>query len=162
MIRTLIAAEQRASACTACTACFMFDVLQGSMCGCSRATCDAMCGLQILACHVGEYVRFQPRTADFQKEVGPDVRAVLEAALERHSTLSEGDWISVPFAGRTFDLTVQKLRPGRAVSVIGEFCTSVSVSAKDCSCAQTSHVKPCGPACECWPWCCWDDSLLRY
>ncbi len=77
----------------------------------------------------GEYVRFQPRTADFQKEVGPDVRAVLEAALERHSTLSEGDWISIPFADRTFDLTVQKLRPGRAVSVIGE-------SAPLCQCAQ--------------------------
>lgn len=64
-------------------------------------------------------MRFQPRSADFQKEVGADVRAVLEAALERHSTLSEGDWISVPFAGRAFDLFVQKLRPGRAVSVIG-------------------------------------------
>ncbi|EIE20461.1 hypothetical protein COCSUDRAFT_43901 [Coccomyxa subellipsoidea C-169] len=66
----------------------------------------------------GEYVRFQPWSADFQREVGGDVRAVLEAALERHSTLSEGDWISVPFAGTAFDLTVQKLRPGRAVSVI--------------------------------------------
>lgn len=70
-------------------------------------------------------MRFQPRSADFQKEVGGDVRAVLEAALERHSTLSEGDWISVPFAGTAFDLTVQKLRPGRAVSVIGAPCPNV-------------------------------------
>jgi hypothetical protein len=67
----------------------------------------------------GIYVRFQPRAADFQREVGGDVRAVLEAALERHSTLTEGGWISVPFAGGAFELLVQKLRPGRAVSVIG-------------------------------------------
>ncbi len=65
------------------------------------------------------YARFQPRTADFQKDVGDDMRATLEAALARHSTLTEGAWISVPFADQAFELLVQKLRPGRAVSVIG-------------------------------------------
>ena len=65
------------------------------------------------------YARFQPRSAAFQAEVGDDVRPVLEAALAAHSALSEGAWIGVPFAGATHELLVQKLRPARAVSVIG-------------------------------------------
>jgi len=67
----------------------------------------------------GVYARLQPATADFQKEVGGDVREVLEAALARHSTLCEGDWLTAEHAGRAFELHVQKLRPARAVSVIG-------------------------------------------
>ena len=67
----------------------------------------------------GEYARFQPRTAEFQRAVGEDVRGALEAALARHSALTQGDWIRVPFAGRDFELLVQKTRPGKAVSVIG-------------------------------------------
>ena len=67
----------------------------------------------------GEYARFQPRTAEFQRAVGEDVRGALEAALARHSALTQGDWIRVPFAGQDFDLLVQKTRPGKAVSVIG-------------------------------------------
>ena len=47
------------------------------------------------------------------------MRPVLEAALAAHSALSEGAWIGVPFAGATHELLVQKLRPARAVSVIG-------------------------------------------
>lgn len=66
----------------------------------------------------GEYARFQPRAADFQQAVGDDVRGVLEAALARHSTLTQGNWISVPFGGQEHELLVQKTRPGTAVSVI--------------------------------------------
>lgn len=43
----------------------------------------------------GTYVRFQPRTADFQREVGDAVGEVLTAALFTHSVLTEGDWIQV-------------------------------------------------------------------
>lgn len=67
----------------------------------------------------GVYARLQPAAADFQREVGDDVREVLEAVLARHSTLSEGDWLTAEHAGRAFDLRVQKLRPAAAVSVIG-------------------------------------------
>ena len=70
----------------------------------------------------GEYARFQPRTAEFQQAVGEDVRGALEAALARHSTLTQGNWIRVPFGGQDFELLVQKTRPGKAVSVIGP-CT---------------------------------------
>ena len=49
-----------------------------------------------------------------------DVRSVLEAALVRHSTLTQGNWISVPFGGQEHELLVQKTRPGTAVSVIGQ------------------------------------------
>ena len=43
----------------------------------------------------------------------------LEAALARHSDLTKGDWIRVPFGGQDFELLEQKTRPGKAVSVIG-------------------------------------------
>ena len=76
----------------------------------------------------GEYARFQPRTAEFQRAVGGDVRGALEAALARHSALTQGDWIRVPFAGQDFDLLVQKTRPGKAVSVIGP-CTIPDLAA---------------------------------
>lgn len=69
--------------------------------------------------HAGEYVRFQPRAAGFQDAVKNDVRGVLEAALGRHSTLTQGNWIRVPLAGQEYELLVQKTRPGKAVSVIG-------------------------------------------
>ncbi len=67
----------------------------------------------------GEYARLQPAEAGFQKGVGGDVREVLEAALARHSTLSEGDWLDAQYGGRAYALRVQKLRPAAAVSVIG-------------------------------------------
>ena len=76
-------------------------------------------GLMHCLAWAGVYARLQPAAAGFQKEVGGDVREVLEAALARHSTLSEGDWLTAEHAGRTFDLRVQKLRPAAAVSVIG-------------------------------------------
>ena len=68
----------------------------------------------------GVYARFQPRAAGFQQAVGDDVRGVLEAALARHSTLTQGNWISVPFGRQEHELLVQKTRPGTAVSVIGQ------------------------------------------
>lgn len=70
----------------------------------------------------GTYVKFQPRHAAFQKAVGDDVSAVLEAALATHSCLSAGDWLRVAgaAAGPPYDLRVLELRPGSAVSVIGE------------------------------------------
>ncbi len=73
----------------------------------------------LLLC-AGEYARFQPRAAGFQQAVGGDVRGVLEAALARHSTLTQGDWISVSVAGQEHELLVQKTRPGTAISVIGK------------------------------------------
>ena len=76
-------------------------------------------GLMHCLARAGVYARLQPAAAEFQKEVGGDVREVLEAALARHSTLSEGDWLSAEHAGRAYDLRVQKLRPAAAVSVIG-------------------------------------------
>ena len=95
----------------------------------------------------GVYARFQPRTADFQKDVGDDVRVTLEAALERHSTLTEGNWISVPFAGSSFELLVQKLRPGKAVSVIGMSIRCCHIWHLYCSCNQSSPANSCFVSC---------------
>ena len=88
------------------------------------------------------YARLQPATADFQKEVGGDVREVLEAALARHSTLSEGDWLTAEHAGRAFELHVQKLRPARAVSVIGAPVERVGVTIlrKIMSCFSLAYI----------------------
>ena len=68
----------------------------------------------------GTFARFQPATADFQKEVGADMEAVLEAALHARSSLSQGDWVEAHHAGRSYALCVQHLEPEAAVSVIGE------------------------------------------
>ena len=89
------------------------------MCGCL-----VYCRVQnaLLWC-AGEYARFQPRAAGFQQAVDDDVRGVLEAALSRHSTLTQGNWITVSFAGQEHELLVQKTRPGKAISVIG-ICSS--------------------------------------
>ena len=54
------------------------------------------------------------------------MRGVLEAALGRHSTLTQGNWISVSFAGQEHELLVQKTRPGSAISVIGDCSCSCS------------------------------------
>lgn len=78
--------------------------------------------LQNLFCVLGAgtYCRLQPLQADFHQDVRENVREVLEAALFTHSTLTEGDWISVDFGGRAYDLRVQQLEPAPQVSVIGE------------------------------------------
>ncbi len=67
----------------------------------------------------GTFAKFQPATADFQKEVGADMEGVLEAALHARSSLSQGDWVDAQHAGRSFALRVQQLQPEAAVSVIG-------------------------------------------
>ncbi|KAK9862696.1 hypothetical protein WJX84_000990 [Apatococcus fuscideae] len=66
----------------------------------------------------GTFAKFQPATADFQKEVGADMEGVLEAALHARSSLSQGDWVDAQHAGRSFALRVQQLQPEAAVSVI--------------------------------------------
>lgn len=68
----------------------------------------------------GTFVRFQPQSADFQKEVGADVETVLEQTLLTRSTLTEGDWVAVSHAERQWDLRVQQLQPAAQVSVIGQ------------------------------------------
>jgi Ubiquitin fusion degradation protein UFD1 len=68
----------------------------------------------------GTYCRLQPLTADFHQDVSHDVRDVLEAALLTHSTLTEGDLVSVDFGGKAYDLRVQQLQPEPQISVIGE------------------------------------------
>ena len=68
----------------------------------------------------GSFVRFQPQSAEFQRQVGGDVEVVLETALLTRSTLTEGDWLSVAHGGQKYDLRVQQLQPAPQVSVIGE------------------------------------------
>lgn len=66
----------------------------------------------------GTYVRFQPRSAGFQEEVGEGVEQVLQAAMFTHSTLTQGEWVQVSHAGTLHDLRVLALKPQAAVSVI--------------------------------------------
>lgn len=65
-------------------------------------------------------MRFQPRDADFQREVGDGIEGLLEQALLTRSTLTEGDWVRAQQGDRAWDLRVQQLRPDPQVSVIGE------------------------------------------
>lgn len=47
----------------------------------------------------GKFVSFTPKSSDFQTIVtasGLDLAALLQDTLMQHTTLSEGDWISVP------------------------------------------------------------------
>ena len=65
-------------------------------------------------------MRFQPRSADFQKAVGEGVEHVLQASMFTHSTLTEGEWVQIAHKGTLHDLKVLSLQPGPAVSIIGE------------------------------------------
>ena len=69
------------------------------------------------------------------------MRPVLEAALATHSALSEGAWIRVPFGGGAFELLVQKLRPGRAVSVIGGRACALTAVVKLLLCMQEVYPR---------------------
>lgn len=69
--------------------------------------------------HAGTFVRFQPRQASFQQELGDGVSDALEAALHTHSALSQGDWLSLEAGGVQYDLRVLDLQPASCVSVIG-------------------------------------------
>lgn len=71
----------------------------------------------------GTYVRFQPRSAGFQEEVGDGVEQVLQASMFTHSTLTQGEWVQVSYAGTLHDLKVLALKPEPAVSIIGEHQT---------------------------------------
>lgn len=71
----------------------------------------------------GTYVRFQPRSAGFQEEVGDGVEHVLQASMFTHSTLTQGEWVQVSYAGTLHDLKVLSLKPEPAVSIIGEHQT---------------------------------------
>lgn len=80
----------------------------------------------------GTFVSFTPKTSDFQTIVtdsGIDLAALLQGTLMRHTTLSEGDWISVPMpvadpaAGEAADVSHQwlqvcKLEPDAHVSLV--------------------------------------------
>lgn len=80
----------------------------------------------------GTFVSFTPKTSDFQtivNESGIDLAALLQGTLMRHTTLSEGDWISVPMpvadpaAGEATDVSHQwlqvcKLEPDAHVSLV--------------------------------------------
>ena len=72
------------------------------------------------AFYAGTYVRFQPRSADFQRDVGADLEQVLSAAMLTRSTLTEGQWVQVEHAGTVYSLKVLSLQPAPAVSIVGE------------------------------------------
>lgn len=65
-------------------------------------------------------MKFQPRQAAFQKELGDDVSDALEAALHTRSALSVGDWLSLQHGTASYHLRVLELQPTPSVSVIGE------------------------------------------
>ncbi|GIL99666.1 hypothetical protein Vretimale_4821 [Volvox reticuliferus] len=54
----------------------------------------------------------------FHDALGEGLREALEAELMGHSTLTEGDWITVGHGGRDWPLRVQELQPSDAVSVL--------------------------------------------
>uniref|UniRef100_A0A383WIE9 UBX domain-containing protein n=1 Tax=Tetradesmus obliquus TaxID=3088 RepID=A0A383WIE9_TETOB len=69
----------------------------------------------------GTYVRFQPELRAFHEVVGSDpelLRSTLEQCLLGYCTLSQGDWVQVPYAGESYNLRVLEVQPGGAVSVI--------------------------------------------
>jgi len=86
------------------------DADEGDVSGPIKVTYKRLCK--------GESAEFQPRDADFQSTVDEHVREVLEGVLLEHSCLTVGDWISVSFQDRSFDLRVRNLEPSQAVSVI--------------------------------------------
>lgn len=75
----------------------------------------------------GTYVRFQPRSADFQEALGEVMEHALQASMFTHSTLTEGEWVQIAHEGTTHDVKVLALQPEAAVSVIGN-----SLTAQDC------------------------------
>ncbi|GLI69109.1 hypothetical protein VaNZ11_013656 [Volvox africanus] len=66
----------------------------------------------------GSYVRLQPMCHGFHDALGDGLREALEAELMGHSTLTEGDWITVGHGGRDWPLRVQELQPNDAISVL--------------------------------------------
>ena len=68
----------------------------------------------------GTYVRFQPRSADFQEALGDVMEQALQASMFTHSTLTEGEWVQIGHEGTMHDVKVLTLQPEAAVSIIGE------------------------------------------
>ncbi|GFR41114.1 hypothetical protein Agub_g1756, partial [Astrephomene gubernaculifera] len=66
----------------------------------------------------GSYVRLQPMCHGFHEAAGEGLREALEGELRGHSTLTEGDWLTVNHGGREWPLRVQELQPCAAVSVL--------------------------------------------
>ncbi|KAG2499965.1 hypothetical protein HYH03_002250 [Edaphochlamys debaryana] len=66
----------------------------------------------------GDYVRLQPMSHGFHEAMGEGLREALEGELLSHSTLTEGDWVTVTADGRDWPLRVQELTPCPAVSVL--------------------------------------------
>ena len=64
-------------------------------------------------------MQVQPEVIHFQQTVGDQVEQVLETALRARSTLTKGDYLSIPFADEVFRLQVTSLAPEAQVSVIG-------------------------------------------
>ena len=65
-------------------------------------------------------MQVQPEVMHFQQTVGENVEQLLETALRARSTLTQGDYLSIPFADEVFRLQVTSLEPEAQVSVIGE------------------------------------------
>lgn len=72
------------------------------------------------------------------------MRGVLEAALSRHSTLTQGDWIDVSIGGQEHELLVQKTRPGTAISVIGTRSCSGTIASQHFLCEDMLGVRSLG------------------
>ncbi|CAG9319932.1 unnamed protein product [Blepharisma stoltei] len=64
----------------------------------------------------GTFVKIQPHTTAFIDL--PNPKAVLENALRSYACLSQGDSISVQFAGRSFEIDIIETRPGPAIMTI--------------------------------------------
>ena len=76
--------------------------------------------LSAVADVIGTYVRFQPRSADFQEALGDVLEQALQASMFTHSTLTEGEWVQIGHEGTMHDVKVLTLQPEAAVSIIGE------------------------------------------
>lgn len=74
----------------------------------------------VFALDAGTYVRFQPRSADFQTALGSGMELALQASMFTHTTLTEGEWVQIAHEGASHDVKVLALQPESAVSVIGK------------------------------------------
>ena len=92
------------------------------------------------ACVVaGTYVRFQPRSADFQPALGEVMEHALQASMFTHSTLTEGEWVQIAHDGTMHDVKVLTLQPEAAVSIIGQMFSSPPRTFCD-TCTMRAHV----------------------
>jgi len=93
----------------------------GDAAAAAAARCSGKVNVSYKRLEKGTYVRLQPELRAFHEEVGSDPEAMkgaLEDALHAVCTLTEGDWVRVPFGGKVYSLRVLELQPDSAVSVI--------------------------------------------